>query len=121
MSPAAGPRAFALAGAAVVLAVLAVAVSACGRSSGDGEIDVAALQRELARVVRLELTSALFYERDVQVACSPSDADGLHFSCRVDVTNPTEPTQSWTEEVACREPGGRDAPRCFSESGDALQ
>ncbi len=121
MSPTAVRRAFALVGAAVILAVFVVAVSACGRSSGNGEIDVAALQRELARVVRLELTSALFLERDVRVACTPSEEGDLRFSCRVDATNPLKPTQSWTEIVTCREPDGPDTPRCFSESGDALQ
>ena len=57
----------------------------------------------------------------MRVACTPSGDDGLHFSCRVDATNPTKPTQSWTEAVTCTEPAGRDTPRCFSESGDALQ
>jgi hypothetical protein len=56
----------------------------------------------------------------VKVSCLGSGAD-LHFTCHVDATNPSQPTQSWNLTVSCLPPGGGDEPRCFSDRGDALQ
>jgi hypothetical protein len=108
------------AGLAGVLVALAVGAPACG-GSGDGAIDVRALERQLSRVIRLQLTAGSFFERDVHVACVEVSVEGPTFRCRIDATNPHEQTQSWDLTVSCRDPRADDAPRCFSERGDALQ
>lgn len=102
-------------------AVCALVASGCGHTAGGDTIDPRSLERELERVIGIELVAASFFERTIEVSCAPSADDGLHFSCRVDATSETEPPQSWVKTVTCRPPDGRDTPRCLTESGDALQ
>jgi hypothetical protein len=108
-----------------LLAVAAVAFAlvfpACHRTSFGDRIDVIALQRQMDAVIERQLTAAAFYNRRVVVLCSQAGSDGLHFSCHVDASNPTLPTQSWVETVTCNPPGDTDVPRCFSDHGEALQ
>jgi hypothetical protein len=104
----------------VLAAALAATAAGCGGSGGGDRIDPKALEHELQSVLSLQLTAAHFYERDVKVSCLGS-GDDLHFSCHVDATRPSQPTQSWNLTVSCLPPGGRDEPRCFTDKGDALQ
>jgi hypothetical protein len=108
-------RRFLLAG---VVAVLACATG-CGSSSGDGPIDVPALEVELATVMRLQQLS-VGSELDVKASCVPAGSDSS-FSCRLDASSRGTPVNSWTIAVACRPPGEGDVPRCTSENGYALQ
>jgi hypothetical protein len=111
-----------LAGVAALAACAAVLwVVGCHRAATEGgAIDVPALERQLERVIRLQLTAAGFYERTVEVTCLGEGEEGLRFRCHVDATNPTLPTQSWQEEVTCS-PADTGVPRCSTEDGDALQ
>jgi hypothetical protein len=109
-------RTAALAAAALVLAAGA---AGCRSTSGAGPIDAHELERRLAYVVGLELVHGNFFDRTVDVACVGA-GDDLHFKCHVDAKNPTEPTQSWDEQVACTPDEVPDEPRCFTSSGDAL-
>jgi hypothetical protein len=108
-------------GAALLAAVLLLtAVAGCRRVSSGDRIDPLALERELERVVGLQLVTQHFYGRTVEVACL-GDGDDLHYKCHVDAKNPTLRTQSWDVLVACEPPSGRSTQRCFTADGDALQ
>ena len=107
-----------LVGAAVAFALV---IPGCHRSSFGDRIDVVGLQRQMDAVIERQLTSAAFYNRRVVVSCSQAGSDGLHFSCHVDASNPTLPTQSWFENVTCNPPGDPGVQRCSSDHGEALQ
>lgn len=107
--------AFVLFGALLCASIL----GGCGSTSADGQIDVPRLQQELARVIHLEKLAQGF-DFTVDVSCSPSANDGLHFDCHVDLARANNPTQSATVIVTCRPPGA-EAQRCVSDTGDALQ
>jgi hypothetical protein len=109
-------RAFSLAASALLL----VSVGGCRRTSAGDRVDAPELERELERIVSLQLVTANFLHRQVEVACV-GNGDELHFKCHVDAKNPTERTQSWDELVTCSPPTGEDTYRCFTADGDALQ
>jgi hypothetical protein len=111
--------AWALLGVAAV--VLVLWIPGCRRTSSGDRIDVAALQRQMNAVIELQLTAAEFYNRRVDVSCSPTGSTGLQFSCHVFATNPRLPTQAWFDIVTCEPPGDPAVPRCFSDHGEALQ
>ena len=108
-------------GAALLAAVLLLtAISGCRRVSGGDRIDAPALERELKRIVALQLVQQSFYDRTVHVACL-GNGDDLHYKCHVDAKNPREPTQSWDVFVSCTPLTGESTQRCFTPQGDALQ
>jgi hypothetical protein len=110
------------AGLALLGAVLViVAAAGCRSTSYGGEgIDARALERQLQRVVALQLIQQHFYNRTVEVECK-GVIDTLHLTCHVNAKNPLMPTQSWDVQVACGPPGDDDTPRCVTPEGDALQ
>jgi hypothetical protein len=106
-----------LVAAAVLCACLLVG---CGAYSGGGAVDIPGLEQELATVIRLEKLGQ-GTEFDIAVSCSNPQADGLHYSCRVDQASHGTVVNSWIDPVTCRAPGDGVAQRCVSASGYALQ
>ncbi len=94
--------------------------SGCGASSKGAPIDVAGLQQELATVIHFEKLAQGF-DFTVSVSCLSTASDGLQFACGVNAATPRRPTLSWTVMVTCQPPGATSAPRCASDTGDALQ
>jgi hypothetical protein len=107
----------AAAAVAIVAVVATVATGRAARAPGD-EIEVAALNFELASVVRLDQLRQGF-EFDVHAACTATNAS--QFSCRVDAIKPGYPVNSWDETVTCGPPGDGSTYRCATESGYVLQ
>jgi hypothetical protein len=93
-------------------------VGGCGRSSPTKEIDVAAMQHELAAIVHQRFL-AQGYDYDARVKCDPT-GEPLTFSCDVRVKH--HPRVHRIEIIVCRTlPAAHGLQRCSASTGDALQ
>jgi hypothetical protein len=107
-----------LSGAAVLVAVCALALGGLGYSTPGAQVSVAGLDHELSRVLHEQLLSQGF-DYEPSVACNPTDDS--HFTCVVTIETPEGKTIAETVAVTCGAPSPTTGHRCSTDGGYALQ
>jgi len=107
-----------LSGAAVLIAVCALAFDGFGYSTTGAQVGIAGLDHELSGVLHEQLLAQGF-DYEPSVACDPTDAS--HFTCAVTIETPEGKTIAETVVVTCGAPSPTTGHRCSTDSGYALQ